>query len=88
MGMPFDFAPHRSLAHLISDHSQNPFFFLSLAADFLQTRLTLCEGEDGTESSNGDVLIFPDMIRYRLEQGINSNHSPSFFLVFFFFVCF
>ncbi|CAA7409629.1 unnamed protein product [Spirodela intermedia] len=30
-----------------------------------RTRLTLCEGEDGTESSNGDVLIFPDMIRYR-----------------------
>uniref|UniRef100_A0A6V7QRN8 Altered inheritance of mitochondria protein 32 n=1 Tax=Ananas comosus var. bracteatus TaxID=296719 RepID=A0A6V7QRN8_ANACO len=30
-----------------------------------KTRLTLCEGEDGTESSNGDVLIFPDMIRYR-----------------------
>ncbi|KAI3810202.1 hypothetical protein L1987_19812 [Smallanthus sonchifolius] len=30
-----------------------------------QTRLTICEGNDGTESSNGDVLIFPDMIRYR-----------------------
>ncbi|ONK79345.1 uncharacterized protein A4U43_C01F5420 [Asparagus officinalis] len=30
-----------------------------------KTRLTICEGEDGTESSNGDVLIFPDMIRYR-----------------------
>ncbi|KAI0503650.1 hypothetical protein KFK09_014585 [Dendrobium nobile] len=30
-----------------------------------RTRLTICEGEDGTESSNGDVLIFPDMIRYR-----------------------
>lgn len=30
-----------------------------------QTRLTICEGEDGTESSNGDVLIFPEMIRYR-----------------------
>ncbi|KAI3675764.1 hypothetical protein L1987_85357 [Smallanthus sonchifolius] len=29
------------------------------------TRLTICEGHDGTESSNGDVLIFPDMIRYR-----------------------
>ncbi|XP_028116728.1 altered inheritance of mitochondria protein 32-like isoform X2 [Camellia sinensis] len=29
-------------------------------------RLTLCEGRDGsTESSNGDILIFPDMIRYR-----------------------
>ncbi|KAJ0965306.1 hypothetical protein J5N97_026444 [Dioscorea zingiberensis] len=30
-----------------------------------RTRLTICEGEDGTESSNGDILIFPDMIRYR-----------------------
>ncbi|KAK4398636.1 hypothetical protein Sango_1339100 [Sesamum angolense] len=30
-----------------------------------QTRLTICEGRDGTETSNGDVLIFPDMIRYR-----------------------
>lgn len=29
------------------------------------TRLTICEGHDGTETSNGDVLIFPDMIRYR-----------------------
>ncbi|XP_058101902.1 uncharacterized protein LOC131246058 [Magnolia sinica] len=29
------------------------------------TRLTICQGRDGTESSNGDVLIFPDMIRYR-----------------------
>ncbi|KAL6912212.1 hypothetical protein ACP4OV_001017 [Aristida adscensionis] len=28
------------------------------------TILTICE-EDGTESSNGDVLIFPDMIRYK-----------------------
>jgi hypothetical protein len=30
-----------------------------------QIKLTICEGEDGTESSNGDVLIFPDMIRYK-----------------------
>ncbi|XP_038983867.1 uncharacterized protein LOC103702385 [Phoenix dactylifera] len=30
-----------------------------------RTRMTICEGEDGTDSSNGDVLIFPDMIRYR-----------------------
>ncbi|KAJ1410815.1 Thioredoxin-like ferredoxin [Sesbania bispinosa] len=30
-----------------------------------ETRLTICEGHDGTETSNGDVLIFPDMIRYR-----------------------
>lgn len=32
---------------------------------FFKTRLTICEGHDGTETSNGDVLIFPDMIRYR-----------------------
>ncbi|KAG5254714.1 hypothetical protein OIU77_022149 [Salix suchowensis] len=30
-----------------------------------ETRLTICEGHDGSETSNGDVLIFPDMIRYR-----------------------
>ncbi|CAA0832471.1 Sucrase/ferredoxin-like family protein [Striga hermonthica] len=30
-----------------------------------ETRLTICEGHDGTETSNGDVLIFPDMTRYR-----------------------
>ena len=30
-----------------------------------QTRLTICEGRDGTESSNGDVMIFPDMVRYK-----------------------
>ncbi|XP_010251074.1 PREDICTED: uncharacterized protein LOC104593090 isoform X2 [Nelumbo nucifera] len=30
-----------------------------------QTRLALCEGRDGTESSNGDILIFPEMVRYR-----------------------
>eukprot|EP00249_Psilotum_nudum_P009227 c21794_g1_i1 orf=172-1407(+) len=30
-----------------------------------KTRLTICEGRDGTDSSNGDVLIFPDMVRYK-----------------------
>ncbi|XP_074573684.1 uncharacterized protein LOC141830096 [Curcuma longa] len=30
-----------------------------------KTRLTISQGEDGTDFSNGDVLIFPDMIRYR-----------------------
>ncbi|KAI4306237.1 hypothetical protein L6164_029529 [Bauhinia variegata] len=33
--------------------------------DMEKTHLTICEGHDGTETSNGDVLIFPDMIRYR-----------------------
>ncbi|XP_068642973.1 uncharacterized protein [Aristolochia californica] len=28
-------------------------------------RLTICEGNDGSETSNGDILIFPDMVRYR-----------------------
>ncbi|KAH9652373.1 Sucrase-like protein [Citrus sinensis] len=35
------------------------------SANCYKTRLTICEGHDGTETSNGDVLIFPDMIRYR-----------------------
>ncbi|XP_072963809.1 uncharacterized protein [Typha angustifolia] len=30
-----------------------------------KARLTICEGEDGTDSSDADVLIFPDMIKYR-----------------------
>ncbi|OAY67576.1 Altered inheritance of mitochondria protein 32 [Ananas comosus] len=30
-----------------------------------KTRLTIINGQEGTESSNGDVLIFPDMIKYR-----------------------
>eukprot|EP00262_Sarcandra_glabra_P006820 TRINITY_DN19374_c0_g1_i1.p1 TRINITY_DN19374_c0_g1~~TRINITY_DN19374_c0_g1_i1.p1 ORF type:complete len:428 (+),score=64.06 TRINITY_DN19374_c0_g1_i1:139-1422(+) len=30
-----------------------------------RTLLTICEGHDGSETSNGDVLIFPDTIRYR-----------------------
>lgn len=32
---------------------------------WFKTRLTICEGHDGTDTSNGDVLIFPDMVRYR-----------------------
>ncbi|XP_077227735.1 altered inheritance of mitochondria protein 32-like [Tasmannia lanceolata] len=28
-------------------------------------RVTICEGQDEGENSNGDVLIFPDMIRYK-----------------------
>lgn len=30
-----------------------------------KTRLSVCEGRDGTESSNGDVMLFPDMTRYK-----------------------
>ncbi|GMP30229.1 hypothetical protein CsSME_00004990 [Camellia sinensis var. sinensis] len=31
----------------------------------VKTRLTICEGRDGTEFSDGDVLIFLEMIKYR-----------------------
>ncbi|KAF7129534.1 hypothetical protein RHSIM_Rhsim10G0016700 [Rhododendron simsii] len=31
----------------------------------VKTRLTVCEGREGTEFSDGDVLIFPEMIKYR-----------------------
>jgi len=41
----------------------------------LKTRLTICEGRDGTETSNGDVLIFPDMTRYRF---VCCNILPGF----------
>ncbi|GJN22085.1 hypothetical protein PR202_gb09618 [Eleusine coracana subsp. coracana] len=39
-----------------------------------QTKLTICEGE-GTESSDGHVLIFPDMVRYK---GLNDNNVGNF----------
>ncbi|XP_042502632.1 uncharacterized protein LOC122079912 [Macadamia integrifolia] len=38
-------------------------------------RLTICEGRDGTESTNGDVLIFPDMVRYR---GLTHSDADNF----------
>ncbi|KAK3158960.1 hypothetical protein QOZ80_2AG0143930 [Eleusine coracana subsp. coracana] len=38
------------------------------------TKLTICEGE-GTESSDGHVLIFPDMVRYK---GLNDNNVGNF----------
>ncbi|GFS42203.1 hypothetical protein Acr_00g0078510 [Actinidia rufa] len=31
----------------------------------VKTRLTVCEGREGAGFSNGDVLIFPEMIKYR-----------------------
>ncbi|GAB4848077.1 hypothetical protein Ancab_002739 [Ancistrocladus abbreviatus] len=31
----------------------------------VKTRLTICGGSDGSELSDGDVLIFPEMIKYR-----------------------
>ncbi|KAM0036049.1 putative thioredoxin-like ferredoxin, Thioredoxin-like superfamily [Helianthus debilis subsp. tardiflorus] len=30
----------------------------------VKTLLTICEGREGTELSDGDVLLFPEMIRY------------------------
>ncbi|CAL9773884.1 unnamed protein product [Musa acuminata subsp. burmannicoides] len=39
-----------------------------------KTRLTICEGVDGTDFSNGDVLIFPDMIRYRRLTHFDVEH--------------
>ncbi|KAJ7535357.1 hypothetical protein O6H91_12G037500 [Diphasiastrum complanatum] len=29
-----------------------------------KTKLTICEGRDGSGSSNGDILIFPEMLKY------------------------
>lgn len=31
----------------------------------VKTKVTICEGGEGTEFENGDVLIFPDMIKYK-----------------------
>ncbi|KAJ0939916.1 putative thioredoxin-like ferredoxin [Helianthus annuus] len=31
----------------------------------VKTLLTICEGREGTELSDGDVLLFPEMIKYR-----------------------
>ncbi|KAA8548151.1 hypothetical protein F0562_004588 [Nyssa sinensis] len=41
----------------------------------VKTRLTICEGLDGTELSDGDVLIFPEMIKYR---GLNDSDVDTF----------
>lgn len=30
-----------------------------------KTRFLICEGRDGTDTSNGDVMIYPDMVCYR-----------------------
>lgn len=31
----------------------------------VKTKVTICEGGEGSEFENGDVLIFPDMIKYK-----------------------
>lgn len=40
----------------------------------VKTLLTICEGREGTELSDGDVLLFPEMVKYRglKEQDISS----------------
>lgn len=40
----------------------------------VKTRLTICEGRDGTEFVDGDVLVFPEMIKYRglTDTGVDS----------------
>lgn len=40
----------------------------------VKTLLTICEGREGTELSDGDVLLFPEMVKYRglKEPDINS----------------
>ncbi|KAF5755171.1 putative thioredoxin-like ferredoxin, Thioredoxin-like superfamily [Helianthus annuus] len=40
----------------------------------VKTLLTICEGREGTELSDGDVLLFPEMIKYRglKESDINT----------------
>jgi hypothetical protein len=39
------------------------------------TKLTICEGEDGTGSSDGDVSIFPDLVTYK---GLNDFNVENF----------
>ncbi|KAF5457291.1 hypothetical protein F2P56_021404 [Juglans regia] len=41
----------------------------------LKTKLTIFEGREGTEFSEGDVLIFPEMIKYR---GLKDSEVDSF----------
>ncbi|KAK1432736.1 hypothetical protein QVD17_09634 [Tagetes erecta] len=41
----------------------------------VKTMLTICEGGDGTGLSDGDVVIFPDMIKYR---GLEESNIDSF----------
>ncbi|KAL4568309.1 hypothetical protein LXL04_023918 [Taraxacum kok-saghyz] len=40
----------------------------------VKTLLTICEGREGTDLSDGDILLFPEMVKYRglKEPGINS----------------
>ncbi|KAI3983305.1 hypothetical protein MKX01_013372 [Papaver californicum] len=41
----------------------------------IKTRMTLCEAHHGTDSSDGDVFVFPDMVKYR---GLTNNDADKF----------
>ncbi|XP_022928514.1 altered inheritance of mitochondria protein 32-like [Cucurbita moschata] len=41
----------------------------------VKTKLTICEAGEGTEHSDGDVLVFPEMIKYR---GLKDEDVESF----------
>ncbi|KAK6913070.1 hypothetical protein RJ641_022671 [Dillenia turbinata] len=53
-----------------SDSDPLPKLFASALKNFkadisVKTKLTICEGGEGSGFSDGDVLIFPEMIKYR-----------------------
>ncbi|RXH89357.1 hypothetical protein DVH24_031714 [Malus domestica] len=41
-----------------------------------KTLLTVIEGREGTEFSDSDVLIFPQMIKYRMQQPLTNQPIP------------
>ncbi|XP_026408790.1 altered inheritance of mitochondria protein 32-like [Papaver somniferum] len=41
----------------------------------IKTRLTFCEGPSGNESSDGDLYVFPEMLKYK---GLTSNDADKF----------
>lgn len=41
----------------------------------IKTRLTICGAPFGTDSSDGDVFVFPEMVRYR---GLTNNDADKF----------
>ncbi|XP_026378517.1 altered inheritance of mitochondria protein 32-like [Papaver somniferum] len=41
----------------------------------IKTRLTFCEGPSGNESSEGDLFVFPEMLKYK---GLTSNDADKF----------
>ncbi|MCL7029972.1 hypothetical protein MKW94_022860 [Papaver nudicaule] len=41
----------------------------------IKTRMTICEGPFGTDSSDGDVFVFPEMVKYR---GLTKDDADKF----------